>query len=461
MKTNADLPTKTAVIFKTHFWDSTVDETFRMCLENAKKSDIYIYYDNSNGICAIPEEIKENFNVFLGPYSKVESINLEWGNRSESLGGYWYNGDYHQNVFILEHPEYEYICSVESDVAINADIDDIFADMKNKNISCVYKIDNDLSENWPFIGNCSGYYDLGIPVQRGLFCISFFSRDAAFLILRKRLEMSAKKRLSDLETWPIGEAVMAQEISLSGLTVADISQYCDTLDKYDCAPCYLIKEVRKEENVNTFIHPVSEFNMKFILSNFESHYNSLISEENISKGKSLERAREINKLEVYSRLYHSKEMKNHTKEKNDLLRTARENLDGFEKVLVIKENNILSQNIIESYNISLDKACIVFGNIPSYNAGDYIFIDINSPICLSVPDDGVSLVLSARDPSIPDQLRVEIAETDDNITLSVCNKIGELNFFATQELKEHMTMRVHAGNDRGVWVNFVKFVKFT
>jgi len=449
---------KTAVIFKTHFWDSTVDETFRMCTERAVGSDIYIYYDNSNGTCLVPQSIREKFNVFLGPYSKVENIGLEWGNRSESLGGYWYNGDYHQNIFVLEHPEYEYICSIESDVAVCVDIDNIFLDMENRNISAVYKIDDNLSDQWPFLKNCSGYYDSSSPIQRGLFCISFFSREAAFLILRKRLEMSEKKRQLSMETWPIGEAVMAHEIYLAGLKVADISHYCDSLVKYDCAPCYLIEEARKLENENTIIHPVSAFNTKFVLSNFQSNYNSLISRENIIEGKSLERAKEINKLEVYARLYHSKEMKNFTKEKSVLIREAREKLDGIEQKIILDNNNILSNNIIEIHNVYLDKACVVFDDIPSYNPNDYIFIEVGSPICLSVPSDGISLVLSAREQAIPNQLQFDILESDESISLSFYEQIGELNFFATSGLKAHSTIRIQPRNDHGVWINFIKFI---
>ncbi|MBF0860060.1 hypothetical protein HKD24_12670 [Gluconobacter sp. LMG 31484] len=334
---------KTAIIFKTHIWDNIVERNFLLCKENSKNSDIFIIFDPVLGR-PLPEKYQKEEKVFLVPYSDIEKLGLEYG-MDERRGGYWYNGDYHQNLFILSHPEYDYICSVENDVATHLSIDDIFSQMAAKNVDVIYHPQTQPNEQWSHLEGSIGYTDTSEYIHKGLFCVSFFSRRAAFYILRRRMEMSHLKREKGLSTWPIGETVMVHEPVQAGMNVDLLINYCDHLQMYDWAPCYLECEEISAEG-RTFIHPVTNLNNKFIISNFYQDYHAMFSEMEVIEGKSRHRARIINDLEIYSRLFNSVHAQWSPDRWEPILQDAETYLNKDGKEILGGKNILGSENIM-------------------------------------------------------------------------------------------------------------------
>jgi len=452
------MQSKTAVLFKTHFWDETVENSYWRCKSNASRSDVYIFYDNTNGKCDIPERLYSTEKIFLSPYSLIENLGLAWGNSQESLGGYWYNGDYHQNIFILFHPEYEFICSTESDVYIKSNIDDIFDDMKQRKIDCIYDYEKNLHEEWRFISNCEGYYPTDQVIYRGLFCISFFSRAAAMLILRRRLEMSQKKREYNLTTWPIGEAVMAQEMHIHNIRTENLIYYCDTLVKYECFPCYLEEEVCSIEG-KTFSHPVTALNGKFRHSNLNGIVHSLLEGEDYLIERTKERIIKISDFELYSLIFHHPSIENREDVKKWLISSSRNIFSGDELFIISGNHEIDCKSISDEFDVEQIKVNRVFSTFPTYNAGDFIYFHNELSVNIDNITPESSLIISARDTIIKDKLEI-FAEKSKNIIFNFkkIKSIGDLTFFtiAIPSSENRVVLR-QSGND-GVWLNFIRIV---
>lgn len=368
---------KYVLLFKTHLWNETISRNFELCKQNFKKGDIYIVYDNSNGEVDIPLDILAKEYVYFTPYQKIEDLNLEYGMPSPEdgvtiIGGYWYNGDYQQNLFILDHPEYDYICSVENDVSVLLSIDKIFENMEEDKVDVVFYPQEWPNNQWSHLGSCVGYYDVEQYINKGLFCISFFSLNAAFLILKRRLEMSVFRRKENIQAWPIGEALMAHEPILNNMSVRPLQYYCSDLSFYDWSPAYTFSEV-KDVAVPTVIHPVTEINRKFIISNFVRDYNSLFSENNVVNKTSLKRVKAIKDMEVYCRLFNSVHVQWSEDRWLPILESLEEELPS-DVSFFLKGRNILDTNNIVSEHMA----------IPTYLCGELPVWDLERDVCFPV-----------------------------------------------------------------------------
>lgn len=336
---------KLAILFKTHFWDDVVERNFLLCKRHSNGCDIFILFDPDAGN-SIPEPYLSAERIFYTPYADIEKLGLEWG--MQPWGGFWYNGDYQQSLFILAHPEYDYICPIENDVAPHISFAKIFQLMNDRGIDLIYTPQTQPNEQWSHLNGCVGYYDTNTYIHKGLFCVSFFSRRAAIHILRRRLEMSVKRRRDNLLAWPIGECVMAQEIFSAGMSISSLSCYCESLPFYDWAPAYLPIE-DDELKIETFSHPITALNSKFIRSNFYQDYHSLFSELEVVSGSSRSRALRIADLEVYSRLFNSL----HVQWSEDRWRPI---LQDADEVLDFKSINLLGGRTWLKYsNLNINK----------------------------------------------------------------------------------------------------------
>lgn len=290
---------RTAILFKTHFWSREVELNFESIINNSKNSDIFIIIDNEN-IEIIPEEIRKSYSILRYDTKKASEIGLMISNENE--GGFWYNGDYHQNIFIKYHDEYEYICAVEHDVYVDVNIDNIFSRMHNEEIDVICKIQRIPNSNWSHLENCSGYYDKKKYINKGLFCISFFSKRSANLILEKRLEMLTRKEQEKIPSWPIGECVMIHEPIMANHRVLDLEKFCSNLSMYDWAPSYLHCQITKSSN--TVYHPVSNLE-KYLYTNFHQPYNSFATGDVAHMSKSMVDIIYINNYFIYAEAYSS------------------------------------------------------------------------------------------------------------------------------------------------------------
>lgn len=396
---------KTAILFKTHIWDEAVERNFLLCKRHGRDSDIFILLDPA-GKAEIPAPYCDEERIFVIPYSDIEKLGLEWGMDS-MRGGYWYNGDYHQHLFILKYPDYDYICTIENDVASHISIDGIFRRMNEDCVDVIYDPQTQPNNRWSHLEGCIGYCDTDNYIHKGLFCVSFFSRRAAIHILRRRLEMSVLRRKENLSSWPIGESVMVHETVIAGMTVADLSDYCDNLKMYDWAPCYLPIEDSAAKG-KTFVHPVTILNNKFINSNFNQDYHALFSEMEVISGSSRERARRINDLEVYSRLFNSVHMQWEESRWGPLLEDAREHLPVNAKEILGGENLLKFADLVWS----TEKAPhhLLSSALPLWMTGYVFEDDPANELLIQIPSEEgqrYTLVLGTEDSLLPKKLRME------------------------------------------------------
>lgn len=395
---------KTAILFKTHIWNNIVEKNFLLCKKNSHSSDIFIVIDSETGDI-IPRNYQLEERIFLAPYSRIDDIGLEYG-MDEKRSGYWYNGDYHQNLFILSHPGYDYICTIENDVAVHAPLDDIFLKMNRNNLDVIYHPQTQVNSQWSHLEGSVGYTDIEKYVHKGLFCISFFSQKAAFYILRRRLEMSHLKRKKNLSTWPIGESVMIHEPLQAGMNVDSLINYCDHLDMYDWAPCYLECEEQNTKG-KTFIHPVTNIDGKFINSNFYQDYHSLFSEKEVIEGISRKRAKVIKDLEIYSRLFNSVHVRWSKDRWEPILQDAEQVLDNRSKRIIGGKNYLSHHNINIQTNRNVEQISDIFtSTLPNWDNQNAILIQPNEIINISLESNNKSLtaIIGTEQPEALDNI---------------------------------------------------------
>lgn len=417
---------KNAILFKTHFWDDVVERNFRLCKRYAKHSDIFIIFDPDAGH-TVPEPHYSNERIFYTPYSSIEKIGLEWG--MHTGGGFWYNGDYQQNLFILSHPEYEYICSIENDVSTHISIDNIFNKMHENGVDVIYHPQNQPNSQWSHFDGCSGYYDQNFYINKGLFCVSFFSRRAALLILHRRLEMSTARRSLSLPNWPIGECVMAQEPINAGMIVDHLINYCDNLEQYDWAPCYLTCEADSNEK-KTFSHPVTNFNNKFIVSNFVQDYNSLCSYNQIISGKSRQRARRISDLEVYCRLFNSRHVQKSSDYWRPILNDVSETISPEILDILGGKTWLTTKHIKIEKNTGIhDSPELLTSPLPQWDdVNNNCFFEIGEKIKItSILDKKSKLIICSKQVNIKEYIEI-YTHNNDNICGEYKGKVRELIF---------------------------------
>lgn len=242
-----------AVFFKAHSWDDLIYRNYLRLKISSKNADIYILFDNTNGMdpCVAEEIISIN-------QRDISSIGLI------DYGGFWYNGDYASIIAFLKKPNYDYYVFCEYDVFVNCNIEYIINKMHANSVDCLGKKIND--ENWPHHSNCAPYYN-GIDIEKSLFCISFFSRAMIVAIYFRRIMQSFLKEKNNIQSWPIGEAVMATEPKLSGLKYDELENYGVFLENYDWTGVFLESHAEKISKYGSIIHPISN-KEKFIKMNF-------------------------------------------------------------------------------------------------------------------------------------------------------------------------------------------------
>lgn len=450
---------KTAILFKTHIWDEVVERNFLRCKRYGKESDIYILLDPAAG-AIIPEPYCNEDRIFLIPYSNIEKLGFEHGIDNQR-SGYWYNGDYHQHLFILDHPDYDYICTIENDVSAHTSFNMIFKRMNEDGVDVIYYPQTQPNTQWSHLEGSVGYSDTTRYIHKGLFCVAFFSRRAAFHVFRRRLEMSTLRRKKQLKGWPIGETVMVHELVENGMTAAALSEYCDHLDMYDWSPCFLPVEDDVVQG-RTFVHPVTALNDKFINSNFQQDYHSLFSEQEVISGLSRKRARCIADLEVYGRLFNSVHMQWVEERWRPLLDDAAKILSEKAQQLLGGRNWLRPDDLVlATEGDTRSPSRLFISPLPSWDMQHGCHLRPGDVLTVRVPrasDRSFTLVTGSEDSRLPERLRVQGPEGQPLevmafgtwrkmffFSLEVPEDISELRFSAPEHPVGLCSMRLNDG----------------
>jgi|GEM_PF-4094067 len=449
---------KTAVLFKTYSWTPAVEQAFFLCKSRVGAADLFIVYDTTGRVPELPDHIVNEQRVFLTPLSALEELGFE--HQMAEFGGHWYNGDYQQNLFAICHPEYEYVCVVEADVGVYNDLGDILLDMINEGIDIVYHPISMPNHNWTWIDGCRGYYDTDAYIEKGLFCVAFYSRRALDAIVQERLAMSRLRRESKLTGWPIGEVVQANTIKKHRLRARSLIEYCDHLDYYDWTPAFLFEEIDEKTIGRTFVHSVSDLDAKFFHKNFLVEYGSLISERSVKSGLTRERLCRIRNFEVLCRAFHSGHVQWHESRWQPILDDALLWLPDQEKQILHGPNALTHQQVLIGGNPDQELTWHVVRALPHFVRDYGLWVLPLAPIWIMLPDrcGGTVIVSSFADIEHSCCLRLEDGR---EIWLELRGRVAELYFYGADVPDGFGRFDVVTTEEEGVQLQFLSLVRET
>ncbi len=253
-------PPRTAVIFRTHFWDSFAQRQFDRLLAVAEGTDVFVLVDETNGPVpgiAHPSVVRVTADGLLGMgFARAGEGNL-----------LWFNGDYPLYRFQELHPDYDYYVQLEYDVIINQPIAGLVAELQAGQVDFVGLTKGDIGERWFWRATMAAAYAKA-AIRNQLICLCVFSGPALRHLWEARLAQSAAWRDGKLAAWPFCEGFIPTELAGAGFTIRELSDF-GTTGAYDHWPPYLeadAPDLARED----FVHPVLD-EPRFIASLHKYH----------------------------------------------------------------------------------------------------------------------------------------------------------------------------------------------
>jgi hypothetical protein len=253
------LAARTAIIFRTHFWDKFAQRQFDRLLARAGRADVFVLVDDTARSVAIPHD-------------KVVRVTaaglLDMGFAAAGEGNLlWFNGDYPLYRFLQLHGDYDYYLQLEYDVVINTDIDALMAVIAADGVDYVGLTKGEATPDWPWLGTCTDAYSLG-EIRHQLICVALFSARALRHLWARRLVLSAAYERGDIKAWPMCEGFIATELAKTDMICRELSDYGDTAC-YDHWPPYLEADLGRL-GAHRFVHPVLD-DERYIASLLKYH----------------------------------------------------------------------------------------------------------------------------------------------------------------------------------------------
>ncbi len=237
---------KTAIIFRTHFWDDFAQRQFDRLLAEAGGCDVFVLVDETSR------------KVIGIPHDKIvrvtESTLLEMGLADAGEGNLlWFNGDYPLYLFQTLYPEYDYYLQLEYDVLINGGVAPLIEAAATQGVDFVGLTKGEATPDWPWVATCADAYRLD-EIEHQLICLALFSGRALRHLWARRLDLSAAYARGDIRAWPMCEGFIATELTMAGMVCRELSDFGDTA-LYDHWPPYLEADIGALV-AHRFIHPV-------------------------------------------------------------------------------------------------------------------------------------------------------------------------------------------------------------
>ena len=241
----SDVP-RTAVIFRTHFWDAFAQRQFDRLLRVAGGTDVFVLVDETNGaVSGITHD-----RVVRVTEQGLLAMGLAKAGQGNLL---WFNGDYPLYRFAELQPDYDYYLQLEYDVIVNRPIAATVAEMAARKVDYVGLTKGEAARDWFWLETMLPAYERD-AVRKQLICLCAFSAGALRHLWQARLRQSAAYQAAPAATWPFCEGFIPTELAEAGFVCAELSAF-GTVSAYDHWPPYLERDgVAMTEQ--DFIHPV-------------------------------------------------------------------------------------------------------------------------------------------------------------------------------------------------------------
>jgi hypothetical protein len=254
-----DLAPRTAIMFRTHFWDDFAQRQFDRLLARAATADVFVLVDETTRPVVVPHD--KVVRVTAGELLGMGFADAGEGNLL------WFNGDYPLYRFLQLHGDYEYYLQLEYDVVINTDIDALMAVVAADRIDYIGLTKGEATPDWPWLNTCTDAYAIG-EIRHQLICLALFSGRALRHLWACRLALSAAYARGDIKAWPMCEGFIATELAKTDMVCRELSDYGDTAC-YDHWPPFLEADLGKLD-AHRFVHPVLD-DERYIASLLKYH----------------------------------------------------------------------------------------------------------------------------------------------------------------------------------------------
>ncbi len=253
-------PPRTAVIFRTHFWDSFAQRQFDRLLAVAGGTDVFVLVDETNGPVAgitHPHVVRVTADGLLAMgFARAGEGNL-----------LWFNGDYPLYRFQELHPDYDYYVQLEYDVLIGQPIAALVARLQADAVDFVGLTKGDTGDRWFWRGTMTGAYAQA-DMRNQLICLCVFSGPALRHLWQARLAQSADWHAGTLAVWPFCEGFIPSELARAGFERRELSDF-GTTQAYDHWPPFLEADA-PDLSHEDFVHPVLD-EPRFVASMHKYH----------------------------------------------------------------------------------------------------------------------------------------------------------------------------------------------
>ncbi len=173
---------RTAVLFRTHFWDAFAQRQFDRLLAVSSGTDVFVLVDETNGAVhgiTHPDVVRVTEDGLLGMgFARAGTGNL-----------LWFNGDYPLYRFQELHPDYDYYVQLEYDVLINQPISELVERLRREHVDYVGLTKGEAGSVW-FWRNTMAQAYAPATVRNQLICVCAFSASALRHLWQARLAQS-------------------------------------------------------------------------------------------------------------------------------------------------------------------------------------------------------------------------------------------------------------------------------